>query len=186
MTFVNDKKTYLEKIDKSQKGSIDKKILNLINKINDNCNYYTTSSCAGRIVLLAQNYGERKNQVEWLLKTHNKTNLEEIKEGLSKLKDKDVWLKQESAIIHISCNTLDNAISLLNIFKNNGFKRSGITSIKNKIILEIMSTEHMDCIVAKKGNQICDDVYLGLAISEANNKLEITQSKLKKIEKKLN
>ncbi|MBW2966012.1 hypothetical protein KY342_02835, partial [Candidatus Woesearchaeota archaeon] len=52
MQFENQKKTFLKKIDKSKKGGIDKEIIPLVNKINNSRNYYTTSSCSGRIVLL--------------------------------------------------------------------------------------------------------------------------------------
>ena len=48
MTFQNDKKTYLEKSDLSKKSSIDEKIFILANLINEQENYYTTSSCSGR------------------------------------------------------------------------------------------------------------------------------------------
>ena len=52
MVFEQQKKTVLSKLDKSKKGSIDKGILKLVNTINKNSNYYTTSTCSGRIILL--------------------------------------------------------------------------------------------------------------------------------------
>ena len=50
--FSQRKKSLLEKKDKSSKNSWDKKIIKLCNKINKLEDYYTTSSCSGRIVLI--------------------------------------------------------------------------------------------------------------------------------------
>ena len=50
--FSKLKEHSLSKIDKSKKNSIDKNIKSLINIINKSDDYYTTSSCSGRIVLL--------------------------------------------------------------------------------------------------------------------------------------
>ena len=50
--FEKEKQDFLSKKDKSKKGSIDDGIIGLINLINSKSDYYTTSSCAGRIVLL--------------------------------------------------------------------------------------------------------------------------------------
>ena len=50
--FLQRKKSILSKPDKSSKKSWDKKIIKLCDKINLSENYYTTSSCSGRIVLM--------------------------------------------------------------------------------------------------------------------------------------
>ena len=186
MSFKNNKVTCLAKKDKSKKGTIDKNIEKLIDLINQQDNYYTTSSCSGRIVLLNRNNGDKKHQVNWLLTTHDKTSLKEIKKALEKKDDKDIWLMQEAAIIHICCKTIEDAIKILNIFKENGFKRSGINSIKNKIIVELISTEHMDTIIAKKGEILTSDEHLEIIIDEANKKLNNVIRKIKKIEKLIN
>ncbi len=54
-SFVQQKKSTLSKLDKSSKGDWDKKIVNLCEKINSLENFYTTSSCSGRIVLIVDN-----------------------------------------------------------------------------------------------------------------------------------
>jgi len=51
MTFQKHKKDFLNKKDKSKKGSIDGEIKKLVDKINSLENYYTTSSCSGRILI---------------------------------------------------------------------------------------------------------------------------------------
>ena len=50
--FLQRKKAILKKLDKSSKGDWDEKIISLCDKINSNDNYYTTSSCSGRIIIM--------------------------------------------------------------------------------------------------------------------------------------
>ena len=50
--FNQRKKDILEKLDKSSKGDWDEKIKWLCDKINSMDNYYTTSSCSGRIIVM--------------------------------------------------------------------------------------------------------------------------------------
>jgi len=42
-----------EQVDKSRKGSVDEKILPLVNLINSTDDFFTTSTCSGRIILFA-------------------------------------------------------------------------------------------------------------------------------------
>ena len=59
--FLQRKKSVLSKLDKSTIGSWDKKIVKLCKKINKSENYYTTSSCAGRVALILDKENERGN-----------------------------------------------------------------------------------------------------------------------------
>ena len=69
INFDNMKKNALTKMDKSKKGDIDKRIKKVLDRINKTKNYFTTSSCSGRIVLFKK--GERKDKCEWLYVTHD-------------------------------------------------------------------------------------------------------------------
>ena len=52
--FDREKREFLDKTDLSKKGSIDTPIVDLINLINSSDNYYTTSSCSGRAIIVTQ------------------------------------------------------------------------------------------------------------------------------------
>jgi len=58
--FSKRKKDVLSKIDKSSKGGFDEKIVKLCEKINRLDNYYTTSSCAGRVVIMVDKEKKRR------------------------------------------------------------------------------------------------------------------------------
>lgn len=180
MTFETSKKTFLSKIDKSKKGSIDKEIKSLVKKINKSPNYYTTSSCSGRIVLLAKK-SEKKQDAKWLFVSHKKTNLKEVKNALKKLPIYPVWFRFEPLIMHVAAKTIEDAQRLVNIARAVGFKRSGIQSTKKKITVEIASTEIIDAIIADKGELFVDEDYLEILIKEANKKIERNKKKIKKL-----
>jgi tRNA wybutosine-synthesizing protein 3 len=50
--FDAQKTTCLSAVDLSRKGSIDAPILDLVAFINNQSNYFTTSSCSGRIIVV--------------------------------------------------------------------------------------------------------------------------------------
>lgn len=53
--FLLEKKRVLQdKVDISKKGSVDAPIVHLVQYINDQENYYTTSSCSGRILVFSE------------------------------------------------------------------------------------------------------------------------------------
>jgi len=185
--FDQQKRLCLEKlytIDKSRKGSIDKPILQLIEYINSLNNYYTTSSCSGRIYLFTE--ANKKPDVKWLYMSHEKVNAKKIIEVLKdKLPKQRIWLKQENLILHVACRTVDDANKILNIARNIGFRRSGIIADANIIIVEICSTESIDVPVAKKGKLLVSTEYLKFIVKIANQKFMKGREKLKRLEEEI-
>ena len=52
--FEKQKLAGLSQVDLSKKGSIDDQIIDLVKYINAKENYFTTSSCSGRIVVFSE------------------------------------------------------------------------------------------------------------------------------------
>jgi len=184
--FLQSKKIHLDKLylpDKSKKGDVDKLMIPLIDKLNSSDNYFTTSSCSGRIMLLKP--AQRKHDVEWLFSSHEKVNIQElIKKIYESAKDNTglMLLKVEGFILHVACRTIEDADKLLNIAKKVGLKRSGIISIGNKIMLEIMSSELIEIPVVNDDKILADDEYLEFIINQSNKKLETIHNRIKKLE----
>ena len=178
MTFELDKKNILGKIDKSQKGEIDSGIQELVDLINSKEEYYTTSSCAGRIVIIEIPESGRKDEAKWLLVKHGPVTIEEIKDSLKS--DKDVWLKEEGMILHVCCKSIENAEKLVNLAKNSGFKRTGMITVNKRYVVEIVSTENVSTILAKKGKILVEDTYLSVLVDECNKKLLKNKEKIDK------
>ncbi|MBI4739695.1 hypothetical protein HY772_09245 [Candidatus Woesearchaeota archaeon] len=185
MAFELDKKNCLSKTDKSKKGDIDLHIRKLCDTINALPNFYTTSSCSGRTVLISVPASGRKQDSEWMLCSHDPVSIKQVNSALSTLKQEDIWFRFEPPILHVCAKTIDNAGALLNIVYSLGFKRSGIMSVGKKNVIEMMATERIDCPVVKGGKKLIDDDYLELLVNEANKKLAAGHAKIGKVTKAL-
>ena len=179
MNFEKEKKEFLTKKDKSRKGKIDKKIRKLVDKINSLDDFYTTSSCSGRILLLAHDKSGRKDKIEWLFSNHDKINFNKIKNSLDRLPKNDVWFRLQPAILHVACKNSEKTRKFLNLARDIGFRRSGIISLgKSKLILELISTEKIETIISKNKKLLIDENYFKILIKEGNKKLERTWKKI--------
>lgn len=194
MNFEKEKKEFLAKKDKSRKGSIDPKIKKLVDRINSLNGFFTTSSCSGRMLLFSIPKSNKKNEVQYLFASHKKIKHEDIKKILKtiitkiKLKNikNDIWLRVDGAILHVASNNMDSARKLLNAARDIGFRRSGIISLgKNRVTMELVSTENIEAIVSKKGRLVIGEDYLRVLIKEGNAKLEKTWKKIDKLHRAL-
>lgn len=184
MNFKQQKSQQLSKQDKSNEGSWDIKIKPLCNKINKSKDYYTTSSCAGRIVLLKGEIDKQPNA--FLFKTHKTTTLKQIKQALQNIKDYKglVEFKQSPCILHVACENINKAQELVTKAKLAGWKYSGIMSTKRNMV-EIHSTEHMDFPIMLKGRVLVDEDFLKIAIEEANKRLGRVWKKIDRLKKSI-
>lgn len=171
-----------QKKDKSRKGSIDERIKPLVELINSSKNYYTTSSCSGRIILIELPKSNKKHDCRWLYATHEKAMFKNVKNALKQIKNLPVWFRQQSFILHICAKTLDDAEKLIKLSIALGFKRSGIISTSKRIILEIIGTEQMSTIIADRGRVLITDSYLNSLVAEANKNMSENIKNIKKLE----
>jgi len=191
MAFENSKKLFLSKKDKSNIGRIDAPIRELVDIINTKPCYFTTSSCSGRIMLLRHPPDGRKDRFEKLFVSHESVDagamidLLRTKETSSGLPEEEAWFRMEGLILHVCCRTIVDAEKLLDIARSSGIglKRTGITSLGGKIIVEILGTEILDCPISKNKKLLVDDHYLELLIESANKKLEKNRKKIEEIKK---
>ncbi len=185
MNFDFQKKQALEKtnkFDNSKKRSIDIQILPLINLINSHPDYYTTSSCAGRIMLFKES--NAKNNSEWTFCSHDKIKISQLDEYLAILPKETLFLRMEPPILHISARDMDAAGKLLKFANDAGFRRSCILSFSKRIILEIMIPEKLDAPISEKNRLLVTKDYIKKLVKHANLRLSKSRIKLKKFEKK--
>ena len=183
--FILQKEKQLAKVDKSSIGGWDPKIKKLCDKINKKKNYYTTSSCAGRVVLLK--YSDIKQEDAFLFRTHEKIKFEELKSSLERiLKEYDgvVEFQQTSCIMHVSCKTLSDSQEIVNQAKESGWKRSGIMGGKRNMV-ELHSTESISFPIISDGKILVSDEFLKIIVKQANEKLERVWEKINRLEKKV-
>ena len=186
MNFQEAKKKQLSKSDKSSIGKWDSKIRGLCEKMNKKKEYYTTSSCAGRIVLIKD--VEKKVENVFLFRTHKKISFNEIKRALSdvgKKYKKMVEFQQSTCILHVGCASLVDAQGLVNKAKLTGWKHSGIMTSNKRFVVELHSTEKISFPIMNLGKILVNDDFLKIIVKQANEKLERTWGKIEKFSKAL-
>ena len=185
--FNKNKKQTLEKLEVAKKENlVDEGIVPIIDIINSNENYYTSSSCYGRIVLLElPDLGDKKN-AEFLGKWHRKIKPEDVFLALEKSSGKgQLWFLAQSPIIHVYAKNIESADKLVKIAVTCGFKHSSFKTSEKNIIVEIASTERIDAPVGLNGKLYCDKKYIFLLADIANKVFKKSFLKLEKLKNTL-
>jgi len=170
--FAFRKENQLKKDDKSLKGNWDKKILNLCNLINKGGDYYTTSSCSGRILVLIDD--EEKRDDLFLFCSHELIDFGNLKKELNKIKDKTgklIYFRQDPCILHIACKTLEKAQEIHDFAKDAGWKRCGIIATKKRFVVELNATQRIEMPIINRNEVLADDKFLKTLVEESNKKL---------------
>ncbi|MFH1835026.1 MAG: hypothetical protein ABH851_02430 [Methanobacteriota archaeon] len=163
-------------------GDVDEPLLPLLELINSRREYYTTSSCAGRITV-AEQAGEKREH-RFLGKWHRRVTPEEVLSTLSPSKGL-VWFLYEPPIIHVACASIQAAEKFFKAAYACGFKRSGMQTFKEgRFLLEILSTERVDAPVMSEGERLVSEGYLAFLVEIANKKLAESQRKIRLLEVK--
>lgn len=175
------------KPDKSRQGSVDEAAWPLINTINALDDYYTTSSCAGRINVFLEPSSGKKHDAKWLFVTHDEANPKDVLAVLEDIPQETLWLRMESPIYHIACRDQEAAVTLLKICQAAGWKRSGIISTggsgpkRQRVMIEIVGNERIDTPLSADGELHFDKRFTGFLVKKANDKLRIARKKTEEL-----
>src|SRR3989338_2411296 len=186
--FNKQKQKYLAdltsgKPDKSKKGFIDAEIKDLVDAINVHPDYYTTSSCSGRILLYTTSEDRKKNETEWIFVSHNVVEEDVIRKALLTLPSGIVFFRFEPLILHIVCINLDAAEKLLQICNTSGLKHSGIISVQNRIIIEIIGNDRLDAPVTIDKTLLITDKGISHFVADANEKMKKNLERIGRLKK---
>jgi len=183
--FAQRKKDVLSKADKSHIGRWDEKIMSLCRKINKSDKYYTTSSCSGRIIIIADQ--DKKARNLFLKRYHNLISFEQLKKDLKEVakKNKDlIKFKLDPCALHVACKSLEDANELYSKAKLAGWKKSGIIAIGKRYVVELNSTERLEFPIINDNEILVNDEFLRILVKRANEKLKKTWKKIRKLEAK--
>lgn len=182
--FDKRKKDILSKNDKSSRQEWDKKIKKLCEKINKMKNYYTTSSCSGRVLVMLDSDIKKSGLFLWM--NHELINFKELKEVLERVNKLGlIKFKQEPCILHVACRSLRDAQFLLDKAKLAGWKKSGIIASGKRFVVELLNTEKLEFFIVNNRKILVDDNYLKLIVKKGNENLKKSWLKIEKLEKLL-
>ncbi|KAL5466789.1 hypothetical protein EMCRGX_G030938 [Ephydatia muelleri] len=188
-SFDVEKRTSLERADLSRKGAIDDAIVPLVEHINSQETWYTTSSCSGRVTIYCQDPHNSKKGCRWILVSHVSLKTPDIWSLLNAPglpPDGYVFFKFEPFIIHVMCKTLEAAQSILQVAVSSGFRNSGITVGKrDRIMLAVRSTHSLEAPVACNGKLLVDVDYITHLVELANTKMAENLQRIDRFTKQL-
>ena len=180
--FSYEKERALNRTDHSQKGRVDEHIIPLLDAINTHPDYYTTSSCAGRILLIASPENPKKHQHHWLIVEHNTANTHQFSQALHSAKDPQVFLAMQAAIVHVACRTIHDAQRLLDTIR---WKRSGIIRIEPYALVQLIASEHLHIPLRIRGETIITNTQLAQMLAHANELLARTHTRIVEAEERI-
>jgi len=184
--FNQNKKITLEKLKRAKlENKVDKDIIQIIDILNSYEEYYTSSSCFGRLVLLElPSVGDKKN-AKFLGKWHRTIKEKELIDAFKNASKGQIWFLAQAPIIHIYSKDLESGDKLVKKAVSCGFKNSGFRSVKKNIVIEVTSTERIDCPVGIDGKFYVEDEFISLLVDSANNVIKRSTKKLQKLKKEL-
>jgi len=184
--FLDAKENALKSLENARtNGKVDEGVLPILHLINRIEGFYTSSSCAGRIVLLEIPQIGDKRGANFLGIWHRIIEPRELQTAATKATTGLLWLLAQAPILHIGAETLQLADKMVKTAISCGFKNSAVKSIEKKIIIEICSTERLDAPIGRDGYLFCDEKHLSLLVEISNEVIERSQEKLGKFAKKL-
>lgn len=165
-------------------GKADPQIISLGNFFLELKDFFTSSSCSGRIVLMNLNEQETKREAAFHRKWHRAVSVEEVVKGLNEDTHDELWFKQEPFILHIGARNLKQSVRMLEIMKRAGVRRGGIMVAKDgKFIIELTGSSYMSVPVKSGKKILVSDKHLEYLIEKANAKLERNYAMLERFEK---
>ena len=164
---------------------VDEGILQVLERINRIKGCYTSSSCAGRIVLLEIPQIGDKRAATFLGIWHRVVEPTEVQVAATKSTNGLLWLLAQAPILHIGVESLTLAEMMMKTAISCGFKNTAVKSLGKKIVIEICSTERLDAPIGRDGILFCQDYYLALLTEISNEVMKRSQEKLCRFAKKL-
>ncbi len=165
-------------------GKADKQIIPMCRFVSKTKNFFTSSSCAGRIILLQLPKGESKKDASFHRKWHRIVKEKELWEGINAVTSGELWFKLDPFILHIGADSLENSKKVLAAMTKAGVKRGGIIVAKpGKFLVELQGSQGIAFPVKKRKKVLVEKEYMKYILERANEKLEKNYSLLKRLEK---
>ncbi|MFH1391343.1 MAG: hypothetical protein ABIH20_03475 [Candidatus Diapherotrites archaeon] len=164
-------------------GKVDEQMQGLCDDVVSTKNYYTSSCCSGRIILLEKRSNKKIDNF-FHRKWHREITKKELKEGFNEKVKGKLWFKVDPFILHIGCADLEKSNVILKAMKEAGVKRGGIMlAEKGKFIIELQGTEKMEFPVKNGEEKLISEKQLLNVLKEANELVRKNYTRLEKLEK---
>ena len=175
-------RTALEKA--IQEKKIDPLMKGIARAIAQTEDYFTTSTCSGRITLMDLREDEGKKEGAFFRKWHRKVKTPEVWKGITDDSNTgNLWFKQDPFVYVIGTRDAGGAQQIIAACQEAGIKRYGIHHLEEgNIIMEIYGTHTMSVPVKKGNERLVEAEYVQSLVEIANRKWEANENKRKRFE----
>jgi tRNA wybutosine-synthesizing protein 3 len=183
--FTMVKQRHLETFDEAlERNRADKRMVPLCRFVASTKNFFTSSGCAGRILLIQLPKGESKREASFHRKWHREISFEETKKAMQEETRGELWMKVEPFILHIGSDSIGNARKILAVMSKAGVKRGGmIVAKEGKFLVELQGTQEMSVPLKHNEKILVQDDYLQWLVGKANSKLGKNYQMLERFER---
>ncbi|DBA73560.1 TPA: hypothetical protein ACH3X2_009802 [Trebouxia sp. C0005] len=168
-----------QETDKSRAGGVDARITLLVDGMNKHLHLYTTSSCSGRISVFAEpsaaTRAAGKKGGEWVYATHDLADGPDVLACIQQrmMSGAKLIFRFEPFILAAECRDMSIAQQLVSVAREAGFRESGVTATKARIIAGIRCSLRLEVPVADAGRMLVDEAYLQKYLVDfGNEKME--------------
>lgn len=184
MTKINAR-TALETAIREKK--IDPLMVSISKHLARTTNYFTTSTCSGRITLMDLEKNEKKKEGAFHRKWHRKATFPEVWKGIEESTHTgNLWLKQDAFVYVIGTRNLEHAKKIIAVCQKSGIKRYGIHHFEEgKVLMEIFGTHSMSVPITEGKKLLVEKEYVKKLVQIANRKWDENEKKRKLFEKEI-
>ena len=180
------KKFYERMIRDRYIGYLDPGIEEILIKIFRLKDAFPTSSCSGRIYAVDSDYPWARKGSYVVFKKHDVITLEEFRSLINIGALNTIWLIVSGPIIHINTYTSREALKILRIAREAGFKHSGVLSKSRRgYIVEIISGVHLDIPLKIRDKILIREEEASTLINKINRAFLTGRERLKRLSKLL-
>ncbi|MGC9152493.1 MAG: tRNA(Phe) 7-((3-amino-3-carboxypropyl)-4-demethylwyosine(37)-N(4))-methyltransferase [Vulcanisaeta sp.] len=175
--FDSRKSIFLKRLmEEGAQNRVDFDIYDFLLTFNKSLNdFYTTSSCSGRIALAKAprlSYSKGSGLFKFVVKWHRPVTYGEVMNVLSNIDSGDVWLLVRAPIIHFVARDIHGALMILRMAREAGFKHSGIYSVTHDgVVVEVQGEDRFEVPIIVNGRSLVSMDGMKRIIDIANETL---------------
>ncbi len=179
------KRAFIERLRREKdRGLVDFDIAEFLLRFNETAqDYYTTSSCSGRIILAETSrlsLVKSSHEFRFVKKWHRPVTLRELLAEVENKSHENLWLLVRAPIIHFAARSLEHGVKLLKLAQSAGFKHSGVISVRDdgEVIVEVQADDRLDVPLIVNGRLLVVRDALQDLVDLANETLMIGKLRL--------
>ena len=182
-----------ERDDRSRAGAVDAAIAPFVQTVNSKRHLYTTSSCAGRLIVTLNEEAPAGYGIPWLFVSHEPVEeaaaLErQVRAALAaqaaeRVAGSSVWLKLEPPIVAVVCSGEAAAARLLNLARGAaGLKRCAVIALRGAagLVVSVSDTGRVETLLAEGAAWLSPPQLLAATLRLANRKLAHSRARLER------